>query len=90
MTPRSEALAYRIWAYAKPREWNVTLAEIADALGESHKRVLAICRIKKWLDRVRVSPNAYSIDKTRVLPGHQRIGFNDVARDIIAHYEAMQ
>jgi len=55
MTPRSKALAYRIWAYCQPREWNCTYGEIADALGESPKRIGSIVHHKGWASRLRVS-----------------------------------
>lgn len=55
LTPKSEALAFRIWQYAAPREWNVTLAEIADHLGESVYRVSTTMRWRGWLSRVRVT-----------------------------------
>ena len=53
LSPKSEALAFRIWQYATPREWNVTLAEIADHLDESIDRVRGVVVAKKWFGRVR-------------------------------------
>ena len=32
MTPTTETIAYRIWGYASPREWDCTPADVADAL----------------------------------------------------------
>jgi hypothetical protein len=52
-TPRTQALAYRIWAYAKPREWNVTIEEVADELRESPHSVRAVIQHRGWLDRIR-------------------------------------
>ena len=52
-SPRVEALAYRIWAYAEPMEWNVTSRDIADALGVSAISVGKIARRKGWLNRLR-------------------------------------
>ena len=53
LSPKSEALAFRIWQYAAPREWNVTLAEIADHLGESLSRVRGVVVAKGWFVRIR-------------------------------------
>ena len=52
---KSEALAFRIWQYAAPREWNVTLAEIADHLGESWHRVRNVVTLKRWNNRIRLT-----------------------------------
>lgn len=64
-SPRTEALAYRIWAAAEPLGWNVTTAELAAALDEDVRRVRAVLVYKKWSSRVRsslrdidVTPNA--------------------------------
>lgn len=53
MTPRTMAIAYRIWVYASAREWNCSAAEIAEGIGESWKRVNMICRNKGWSSRLR-------------------------------------
>jgi len=55
MTPRSEAIAYRIWAYANPRGWNCTCGEIADELRVSPHSVGTIVKLKGWIGRVRES-----------------------------------
>lgn len=57
--PKTEALAYRIWAYAEPRGWDVTSAEIATALSEPGRRltpqkVANLCRVRGWSRRMRV------------------------------------
>lgn len=54
MNPKTETLKYRIWAYASPRGWDVTLREIADALDEPMGRVRRTMAIARWSDRVRV------------------------------------
>ena len=53
MTPRTEAIAYRIWAYCEPRGWDCTLTEIAYELNESVNRIRAVCQQRGWLYRVR-------------------------------------
>jgi hypothetical protein len=51
--PRSQALADRIWAYAQPREWDVTIAEVAEALGEPMPAVRAVSAKRGWSQRMR-------------------------------------
>lgn len=58
MTPRTEALAYRIHCYAAPRGWDVTATEIAEAISTEDdvvpwRTVVNVMRGKKWLDRIR-------------------------------------
>ena len=47
------ALRYRIWAYASAREWDVTIADIADHLNCSIHTVRALCQHSGWLPRLR-------------------------------------
>jgi len=58
--PRTEALAYRIWAYATPREWNVTGKDIAEALGVTYQLVAAILQVKGWVNRTRSNKMDYN------------------------------
>ena len=51
--PKRLALQYRIWAYAHPREWDVTIQDIAAALGEPVQRVNKTVHFAGWGDRVR-------------------------------------
>jgi hypothetical protein len=48
MTPRAEALAFRIWAYASPRGWDCTAGEIADAIGIDYRAIGRVCAAKGW------------------------------------------
>lgn len=52
-SPKAQALAYRIWCYADPRGWDVTVTDIADALDESPKRIGAVCQNRGWIGRLR-------------------------------------
>lgn len=52
MTPHMEALAYRIWAYAKPRDWECSYAEIADWTKISEDMVAQVISAKGWRGRV--------------------------------------
>lgn len=54
MNPKTTALAFRIWQYARPREWNVTLKETADALGVSWHTVRSVSVRRGWINRFRV------------------------------------
>lgn len=56
LSPRSEALAYRIWGYCEPRGWNVLASEIAEALDEGVQRVSRILQAKDWQQRLRSTP----------------------------------
>jgi hypothetical protein len=53
MKARTQALRFRIWQYCQPLEWNVTNAEIAEAIGEDINRVRAIIQHAGWSDRIR-------------------------------------
>lgn len=55
MTPSTAALRFRIWQYASPRGWDVTTVEIAEALGESVRRVCKVTSDAGWGSRVRSS-----------------------------------
>ena len=57
MNHKREALAFRILAYANAREWNVTSAEIAEALGLSTKAVAQIAIHRRWTSRMRTLSN---------------------------------
>lgn len=50
--PHIAACAYRIWCFANPQGWNVTAAEIAEALGLSTTKVRNICNMKGWNERM--------------------------------------
>lgn len=52
--PRTMALAYRIWAYCEPREWDVTIPELAEEMRESVQAINGILRTRGWLNRVRL------------------------------------
>jgi hypothetical protein len=55
--PRTARIAAAIHYYAKPLGWDCTIADLADATGESPNAIRAVLHHNKWLDRVRrVSP----------------------------------
>lgn len=59
MSIQTEALAFRIWAFAKPKDWDCSVHDIADAVGESPQRTAGVCRVKGWTERLRSSGPGY-------------------------------
>ena len=53
MTPRSETLAFRAWAHCQPIGWNITIRDLAEALGESVSRTRSVVVGKGWQQRLR-------------------------------------
>jgi hypothetical protein len=53
MTPRQQALAYRIYCHCAPIGWNCTMAEAARALGASLGAVRMAVIAKGWTHRLR-------------------------------------
>ena len=80
MTPRTMALRYRIRAYASPRGWDCTLAEVADALGETIATVNATSIRAGWASRFRVMTQDNEAGPDRA-PTNGMIGVA-LARDI--------
>lgn len=92
MKPRSEALAYRIWAVCSKAEWDLSISEVAEALGENVQRVSSIMQKKGWTQRLRVSLIAVNREingingRSRAAFGIDRLdgtgGYTHVFRDI--------
>ena len=55
MTVQTKTLAFRIWQAAEARSWDMTLAELADHLGEPIGRVRRVAQISRWLTRFRTT-----------------------------------
>ncbi len=53
LSPSSEALAFRIWGYAHPKEWDVLLADVAKDLNVSIAQVRWVVTAKRWNSRFR-------------------------------------
>lgn len=85
ITARTQALRFRIWQYANPREWNVTTHEIADAIGETHNRVRAIIGHAGWHNRLRSMTDG---DYEKTATGFHAIGTAAAARYIAADFVA--
>ena len=79
LTPRNEALAFRIWA-ARRQLPDATTAELAYTLSTTPERVREVARLKGWaIDEERKGSgvwirNARRADKFRDLPFRPRLG----------------
>ena len=84
MTPRSEAIAFRIWAYATPLGWDCTVNEIAEELGVHVNQVKEICRVKGWRSRLRFGPSDYEymVCSYGWLPSESRTRKHEALRDL--------
>jgi hypothetical protein len=72
MTPRAQALAFRIWQYAEPLGWDCTVGEIADALGVGNRAISHMAEVKGWAIRLRGRTDG--LDYIR---GHQSPAVNE-------------
>lgn len=55
MSVATKTLAVRIWAFAQPRGWDMTVADVADELGETSHRVRRVVQLCGWSGRFRSS-----------------------------------
>ena len=53
LSPKSEAIAYRAYIWARDRDWNCTIAECAEAIGVETQSLRNIMVRKAWSDRFR-------------------------------------
>jgi hypothetical protein len=72
MTPRAQALAYRIWAFAEPKGWDCTVGEIAEALGVGNRAVSHMAEVKGWAIRLRGRKSGLDY-----VMGHRPPGFDE-------------
>jgi hypothetical protein len=83
MSPKAMALAYRIWAYASPLGWDVTVTEVADAIGSTPNAVGRVGYIKGWSARFRKTGSEgfgkHGMEDWSILAGGH-------GRDVIAGY----
>lgn len=59
MNVKTEALAFKIWAFANPRAWDCSVNEIAAFLSETPARVGTVCSRKGWINRLRSSKSFF-------------------------------
>lgn len=71
-SPRLEALAFRIWVWARERGWNCTLLEAAEALDEPVARVARAAQVKGWHSRFRASNS--DIERSARMDGVRLLG----------------
>lgn len=53
LSPKSEAIAYRAYIWARDREWDCTIAECAEAIGVATMQLRNIMVFKGWNNRFR-------------------------------------
>lgn len=70
-SPPVEALAYRIWGWARLRDWDCSLVEVAEALDEPVVRVARVAALKGWKDRFRVT-------EREIIRSHRQNGVREV------------
>ena len=61
-SPRTEAIAFMIWRYATPIEWNCTIPEVAEAIGKRQPVVRGIVIQRGWHTRMRKVPQMHDLD----------------------------
>ena len=81
ISPRTMALRYRIWAYAAPKGWDVTTADIAESLGESNARIRRALMDAGWLERTRATRQDTAMTSWN---GSARAAAGHIAADILS------
>lgn len=84
---KREALRFRIWQFAAPREWNVTIAEIAEALGVHWTTIRSVINRAGWNTRVRVNSGPLErrhANASGALGGSLIEDYRPVVRDVLA------
>lgn len=51
----TKTLSLRVYGYAMPRGWDLTIAECAEALGVESGRVRRIAQLRRWTSRFRAA-----------------------------------
>jgi len=70
LSPRSEALALRIYNHCVPLEWDCTHADVADALGVGVRQVGTVCKVKGWNQRLRVTTTNFNTRREDSINAH--------------------
>jgi hypothetical protein len=66
LSAKTEARAFRIWAFCQPRGWDVTAIEIAEATGLAERQVLRTIELKGWGGRIRQRRRTFTSKNTIV------------------------
>lgn len=53
MTPKQEALAFRIWAYCQKRRWDVGVVDLSETFNQDRMTITRLLQAKGWLSRLR-------------------------------------
>jgi hypothetical protein len=74
--PRTERIAAAIHYYAKPLGWDCTIADLAEATGESWRTIRGVLQHKGWLGRVRMNSKTWerNLDVGSHVGGHYIAG----------------
>ena len=78
--PRTEALALRIYNHCTPLGWDCTHGDVADALDVTLGKVVNLCRVKGWNQRLRVTSQGQNDFGPATLP--RRLSAHDLGRMI--------
>lgn len=70
-SPPVEALAFRLWSWARDRGWNCTLLDAAVALDEPVARVARVAQLKGWSGRFRAGSGC--INRCHLLDGPREV-----------------
>jgi hypothetical protein len=72
-TPMIEARAFRIWQFAEPRDWNVTMEELAELTGYETTHVRYTIQVKRWGGRIaQARAESGAMSATSSLSNHRR------------------
>lgn len=88
MTPKQNALAFRIWQYAEPLGWDCTAAEIADAVRSTPQAVVSVVKMKGWWTRIRTTRSENVMRRWNGAGISETILSGGVAAEIIAAFRA--
>lgn len=84
-TPRTHAIAYRIWADCEMWGWNRTIAEIAESVDEPYHTVRAIIGHRRWTGRIK-SMQTRQYDVSDKLFGSHFLSFDVPVHMILEQY----
>jgi hypothetical protein len=81
ISPRTMAMRYRIYCYANPKGWDVTIADIAEALDESRAGIRRVLTDAGWTDRIRATRQDTAMSSWN---GSARAAANHIAAGILS------
>lgn len=81
MSPRTQALAFRIWAECQSHGWERTAGDIADHLNETPARIARVARAKGWTSLLRGSGTPAKEGEPHMLRIDSELNILDSGRD---------